>query len=312
VVDSGITEHADLEDSLIRASNGKPFGFDFVSDLDAAKDGDGWDDDPSDPGDFGPTADSSWHGTSVAGLISASRNSLGITGVAPNSRLVSVRAVGSKGGKISDLLAAVNWAAGVQVPNTPVNQHPARIINLSISSEVDFACEGAARSTFSDLRERGVVVVVAAGNRGLEAQKSFPASCSTVLVVAASTFDGQLAGYSNRGRRIDIAAPGGELNYLNPPWAQGLVTTSNSGLKAPEASSFRNANGTSLAAPLVSGVVALMLEVNPKLTPTDVKRILRSAVKPFAPSSFCRDLDVCGPGILDAAAAVELAAISGW
>jgi hypothetical protein len=130
VIDSGITKHPDLDSQLVA-------GYDFVSNntrtcsYSNSGDGDGWDADPSDPGDYytdntGFNA-SSWHGTHVAGIIAAAQNDYGISGIAPGVKIQPSRALGPDGGCSADLIAALNWAAGLPVPNTPANKTPAKV-----------------------------------------------------------------------------------------------------------------------------------------------------------------------------------------
>ena len=139
VIDTGITVHPDLD------ANGVP-GYDFISDPLMANDGDGWDPNPLDNGDWITEAesqsgyfagcspmDSSWHGTHVSGTIAAIQNDgYGITGVAPQVKLQAVRALGKCGGTDADIAAAIRWAAGDSVPGVPANATPAKVINMSL------------------------------------------------------------------------------------------------------------------------------------------------------------------------------------
>ena len=128
-------------------------GYDMISDIAAANDGDGRDPDASDPGDWvteaeismagGPfhdarqaAEDSSWHGTQVAGLIAAlTDNGIGMASVARSVRILPVRVLGKCGGFDSDIIAGMRWAAGLAVPGVPANANPAKVINLSLGSE---------------------------------------------------------------------------------------------------------------------------------------------------------------------------------
>src|SRR6185503_13706340 len=97
----------------------------------AGNDGDGRDPDPSDPGDGGCGELSSWHGTHVAGTIGAkSNNGLGVTGINWSSKLQHVRVLGVCGGSLSDMTDAIRWAAGLSVPDVPLNPTPAKVLNM--------------------------------------------------------------------------------------------------------------------------------------------------------------------------------------
>jgi serine protease len=250
----------------------------------------------------------------VTGLIAATHNDLGIAGVAPDAKIVSVRAVGSDGGRLSDLLAAVSWAAGISVPGVPANLHRAKVINLSIASESNLECDAISAATFRRVAALGAIVVTAAGNRSVDAAESFPANCAGIITVAASNFDGALASYSNLGTRIDIAAPGGDTANGNlADWQQGIISTVNAGSTTATKSTYGYLMGTSMSAPLVAGVLALMAQVDPRLSLAEAVAILKETAQPFASDSACSIGGmVCGPGIVNAAAAVELAALKNW
>ncbi len=109
IIDTGITSHSDLNANVIT-------GYDFISDATSAGDGDGWDSDPTDEGDYTSTEDSSWHGTHVAGIIAAVKgNSKGVAGVAPSASIEPIRALGRDGGDEADIIAAIRWGAGLSV-----------------------------------------------------------------------------------------------------------------------------------------------------------------------------------------------------
>ena len=308
VVDTGVTKHVELADALYTTEAGQPYGFDFVSDPTASRDSDGWDGDPTDPGDYSSNSVSSWHGTKVASLIAAAREGTGMVGVAPNTKLISVRAIGADGGRLSDLLAAISWSAGLAVSGAPANAHPAKIINLSLAGEAELACDINSQSVFNRVFEQGASIVVAAGNSTKNVSKSFPANCPGVISVAASNRDGQLASYSNFGAGVTIAAPGGDARQsLIAGVDYAMLTAENQGTSSATSDGYGFGVGTSLAAPLVSGTLALMLSVNQALTAKQIVEILRQAAKPFAASSTCSTSSECGSGILDAAVAVELA-----
>ena len=136
----------------MRVANGGNLlpGYDMVSDVDTANDGDGRDADPSDPGDWvtqaeitqigGPFEDcadrpesSSWHGTQTSGLIGAlTGNGIGMASVGRTVRVLPVRVLGKCGGFDSDIIAGMRWAVGLSVAGVPANPNPARVLNMSL------------------------------------------------------------------------------------------------------------------------------------------------------------------------------------
>ena len=289
VVDTGVLPHAELLGRLVA-------GYDFIGDASKANDGDGRDGNAADPGDYGcDGANSSWHGTHVAGTIgAASNNGAGVTGINWVSRIQPIRVLGRCGGYTSDIVDGMRWAAGIAVPGVPANPTPARVENLSLGG--NGACSNTFQSAINDVVARGTVVVVAAGNSNTDAGNTQPASCNGVIAVAATTRNGGRAGYSNYGAKVAIAAPGGGGN-------DGILSTLNTGATTPGADSYAWFQGTSMATPHVAGVVSLMLSVNPALTAADVLARLRQSARAF-PSGTGSDCTtaICGAGIVDAAA----------
>ncbi|MEY4000540.1 MAG: hypothetical protein RLZZ626_895 [Actinomycetota bacterium] len=318
VLDSGITKHPDLDSQVVA-------GYDFVSDPSSSNDGDGWDADPSDPGDYSvayPT--SSWHGTHVAGIIAASANKIGVIGVAPFVKVQAVRVLGSQGGQTSDIIAALHWAAGIHVRGVPDNPTPAKVVNMSMGTDSYQNCDTATALAVQDLLEVGVTMLTAAGNYATDAFGSYPGNCYGTINIGATGFTGDLASYSDFGLGVDISAPGGDSeNPGNAPAASNgaILSTINAGTKTPGAPDYANEEGTSMATPIVAGVVALMYSVNPKITPAQVWDGIRSTASPFLPGSLCAltaghtdrtlysrsQLQRCGAGIVNAEGAVQYA-----
>jgi serine protease len=305
VVDSGVRPHVDLMANLLP-------GYDFVSNRSTARDGDGRDPFAWDEGSWYAAGqchsdqlgakDSLWHGTHVAGVIGAvSNNSTGITGIAPKAKILPVRVVGRCGGYTSDIIDGMMWAAGLPVAHAPKNPHPAKVINLSLGSVT--ACSKAFQAAVTAVREAGAVVVAAAGNADIDVARVSPAGCQGVVAVAASDREGKKADYSNYGRRITVAAPGGDMQ--NVP-ENGILSLLNAGTKRPAGDVLAYMQGTSMAAPHVSAVVALMLSRNPNLSPEQVQMLLKGSARPI-PSGECQG--GCGGGLVDAAAAVAAAAL---
>lgn len=210
VIDTGITDHPDLSRRTVA-------GYDFISDAWTANDGNGRDNNPSDPGDWvGPgecwagslPQDSSWHGTHVAGTIGAiSNNGIGVAGINWQSKILPVRVLGRCGGSLSDLVDAMRWAAGLPVPGVPENPNPARVLNLSLGGEEP--CGASLQNAVNSVTSAGAVIIVAAGNSLADASGFTPANCSGVITVAATDESGDLALYSNYGSTVEISAPGG-------------------------------------------------------------------------------------------------------
>jgi Subtilase family len=305
VLDTGVRfDHPDLQ----RAETGGNLlpGYDMVSEVNAANDGDGRDADASDPGDWltlaelqsggpffqcdSPPRDSSWHGTQTSGLIAAlTNNGIGIASVGRTMRVLPMRVLGKCGGFDSDIIAGMRWAAGLAVPGIPPNTNPARVINLSLGG--DGACQAAYRDVVSEVNAAGAVVVAAAGNSVGHAVGT-PANCPGAIAVGGLRHVGTKVGFSDLGPEISISAPAGNCvnTAAGAPCLYPIVTTSNSGLTTPVpdadggsiyTDSFNRSLGTSFSAPLVAGTVALMLSAQPALTPAAIQALLRTTARPF-------------------------------
>ena len=333
VIDTGIRpEHVDLQGRILP-------GYDFISEFAVGdnylleqypsymtyfrtNDGDGRDEDPTDPGDWvsiddsrammavGATCEaheSTFHGTAMAGLIAANSNdNHGIAGVDWQAQILPARVSGKCGGSRSDMIDAIRWAAGVEDPALPTNPTPARVINLSLGSVN--ACGFAEQEAINEARAAGAVLVAAVGNEALDLDTTptAPATCSNVIAVSAVRQDGGRAYYTNHGSKADIAAPGGEDTGGD---GIALVVDTNRGLAEPvEGSHFKYAAGTSVAAAHVSGVLSLMIAANPSLTPAQLEARLLASARPFPELGVysCKQAQ-CGAGIADAGAAVALA-----
>jgi serine protease len=306
VIDTGVRfDHRDL----LRASAGGNLlpGYDMISDVPTANDGDGRDADPSDPGDWltldevqrrsSPfyqcdtvAEDSSWHGTQTSGLIGAlTNNGLGMASVGRTVRVLPVRVLGKCGGYDSDIIAGMRWAAGLSVPGVPANPNPARVLNLSLGAEG--TCTAAYLDAVAAIDAVGAVVVAAAGNGTGHAVGS-PANCAGVIAVAGLRHVGSKVGFSEIGPEISISAPAGNCvnTQANAPCLYPILATTNRGLTVPIADaaggsiytdSFNASVGTSFSAPLVAGTVALMLSAQPALTPIQVRAALQATARPF-------------------------------
>lgn len=294
VIDTGITDHSDLNANILP-------GYDFIDDVAVSNDGDGRDGDAHDPGDWiaanqcggsHPARNSSWHGTHVAGTVAAvMNNGQGVAGVAPAAKVVPLRALGTCGGWDSDIADAITWAAGGSVPGVPANPYPAEVINLSLGGQS--ACGSTTQSAINGAVGLGATLVVAAGNDNAPASGFSPANCNNVITIGATTKTGARAEYSNYGPAVDLAAPG-----------SGIFSTQNTGTTIPVAESYGLKSGTSMSAPHVAGVAALVQSIStvPK-TPAQMETLLKCTATPF-PSTPSQPI---GTGIVNAQSAVNVA-----
>lgn len=299
VIDTGITTHSDLAGQTVG-------GYDFISSSTAARDGNGRDSNPADEGDwYGanecgsgyPAANSSWHGTHVAGTIAAlANNAKGIAGIAYGSKVVPVRVLGKCGGSVSDIVDAIVWSSGGSVTGVPANANPARVLNLSLGG--GGAC-GSFQSAINTARTNGAIFVVAATETTLLQLAGEELLTFWFSLPAATTKAGARASYSNYGSTIVISAPGGD----GSGGSGDILSTLNSGTTTPSSETYAYYAGTSMATPHVAAVAALVMQKNPSLTPDQVKTVLTSTARPL-PGACSGG---CGAGILDAYAAVQAA-----
>jgi serine protease len=314
VLDSGITMHPEFDGQLVD-------GYDFVSDPSKSGDGDGRDADPSDPGDALDSELSSWHGTHVAGIIGAKSNDVGISGIAPGVKIQPIRVLGTGGqGASIDLALGIRWAAGQDLngvvagnetlSGVPLNKTPAKVINLSMAGIG--SCPGSVQSAVEYAMSKGVTLVAAAGNGDefgtpLENVRVYPTNCLGTISVGATGITGDSAFYSNFG--VDISAPGGDqrLSGSDPAGTQGLIySTSNTGVSAVGQPFFKGEQGTSMAAPVVSGIIALMYSLRPNINSDQVWAALQASVIPFPAGSSCAMIpNRCGLGQINAATALD-------
>jgi serine protease len=300
VLDTGLRfDHPDLR--RIAAGGRMLDGYDFVSTLAVANDGDGRDADPSDPGDWVTLAESrtstfsgcdpsgsSWHGTSTASLVGATAdNAIGMTGAAPGLRVLPVRVLGKCYGTDADIQAAMRWAAGIPVAGVPDNPSPARVINMSLGSSDP--CSASYQAVVDEIVARGVMIVAAAGNSAGGPVGS-PASCRGVVAVGGLRHAGTKVGFSDLGPEIAISAPAG--NCINiatgTPCLYPVLAATDAGSQGPTESrwsdSYAITVGTSFASPLVAATVGLVWSMQPALGVGQVRSVLQASARPF-PSS---------------------------
>ncbi|MFY2561265.1 S8 family serine peptidase [Corallococcus terminator] len=295
VLDTGRVEHPDMAG---RWGPGYDFGYAEVG--------------VSDPD---PTTDGAYHhGLLVAGILGAKWDTVGIAGICRDCPILPVKVSSTTNRPLlSNVAQAIDWS---------VNQG-ARVINMSFGTlkphEEPCSLYPLIQAAITRAINSGVVVVTAAGNDNRDPSVVTPASCEGVITVAATQRNGQLAPYSNRGDLVTLSAPGGgpeffgnglgchDPNGLTPyngtggavsTWAISKPGTQLSGSDY----CYRYLSGTSLAAPHVSGVAALILSQRPQWSVAQVTQRLLQSVSPIpgCPESQC------GAGLLDASKAIIL------
>jgi serine protease AprX len=274
VIDSGISPHAALVNKIV-VNVGLVTGDPSVNDA------------------FG-------HGTHVAGIIAGSAGpataatNLYTGGIAPGAQLINIRVLGANGvGLTSDVIAGIEWAIANRVA------YNIRVINLSLGhpvtepSEFDPLCQAVA-----DAFQAGIVVVAAGGNQGVSAATGAPMlggitspgnSPFAITVGALNTWgtvqrsDDTVATYSSRGPtafdlavKPDLAAPGNKIVSLEAAGSYLPATYSSLHVAGTGTNAYMQLSGTSMATPMVSGAVALLLQGTPTLSPSQVKFALQA------------------------------------
>ncbi len=242
-------------------------GYDFVNDREDARDDNG-------------------HGTHVAGTIAQSTNNgFGVAGIAYEATLMPLKVLStSGGGTVADIAEAIRFAA----------DHGANIVNMSLGGGGE---SSAMAEAIDYAHKKGVLIIAAAGNSG-QSSASYPARYPHVLGVAALESSGQKAAYSNFGAGVDISAPGGSTSGEDT--AGGILQ--NTIDPSTGESTFAAFQGTSMAAPHVAGVAALVSASGVK-DPDEVAAALMQSARKVQDD----ELNHFGDGKLDAAAAVKLA-----
>ena len=298
VVDTGVLlNHPDLQGQLVA-------GYDFITDPARAHDGNGPDNNPDDAGDSDtPGGGSSFHGTHVAGTIAAASNNGGVAGIAWNARIMPVRVLGVGGGTSFDIMQGVLFAAGLANSSNTLPAKRADIINLSLGGG---SFSQAEQNVYTQARAQGVIIVASAGNEATTAL-SYPASYDGVISVSAVSINKTLASYSNSGAKVDIAAPGGDSGDVNGDGYQDLVlSTGADDTSGTVVYGYTFKAGTSMAAPHVAGVLALMKSVNPSLTPDNIDALLAAGRMTIDIGAAGRD-NSFGYGLIDALKSVQAA-----
>ncbi|MGA4954680.1 S8 family peptidase [Streptomyces lavendulocolor] len=310
VIDTGAAAHSDLTGNTVA-------GYDFISSSADARDGNGRDADPKDEGDWNATdgecgtgsraSNSSWHGTHVAGTIAATtHNAKGVAGIAYGAKVQHVRVLGKCGGSSSDIADAITWASGGSVPGIPANPNPAKVINMSLGG-ASSTCPTVYKNAIDGAVARGATVVVAAGNSNANASGFTPANCAGVINVASTSREGNRSYYSNYGSIVDVSAPGGETRRAtDTPGTvttpeNGILSTLNSGTTTQSLENYKPYQGTSMAAPHIAGLAALLKSAKSTLTPAEIESAIKTNARPL-PGTCTGG---CGTGIADATKTVN-------
>lgn len=315
VIDSGVDyNHEDLKDNIWQNE-------DEICDNGIDDDGNNYIDDCigydffeyKDQGSYiidnNPMDDYAGHGTHVAGIIAALSNNLGIFGVAPKSKIMPVKVFGIyfDGIEYHDSITSYSFITGIEY----ARENNADIINMSLGGYTYAQLE---KDTIDAAINEGIVIIASAGNDYTN-QPHYPSGYENVISVSATDIgndfwldtcidrdDNQFSCGSNYGSTIDIAAPGVGITSTVPSSYELPVDGSEnppSGITG--SGKYASWSGTSMAAPHVAGVAALLLQQNPNLTPAEVKNILTGSAKDLGTPG--RD-DFYGYGLVDAYAAL--------
>ena len=295
VLDTGQLDHPDLVGRLAQ-------GYDMISDVTMAGDGDGRDTDPTDEGDGQGNVPNSYHGTHVAGTIGADTdNTIGVAGVTWAGEIFHVRVLGIGGGSFADIYDGVLYAAGLPNSSGEVASPPADVINMSLGAQTPF--DQAGQDAVTAAWNAGAVVVAAAGNEN-SGVASYPAAFADVISVAAVDYESNRSPYSNFHPTVDVAAPGGDtsVDANGDSYADGVLSTMRDDNTAQWVFSF--SQGTSMASPHVAGVCALIKSVNPAFTADQVEGFLESTA---TDRGVAGQDDEYGAGLINAHAALVAA-----
>jgi len=298
-LDTGIVSHNDF------GTNRRIIGWDYISNPNQADDGDARDDNPEDPGFTNKCSSSSgYHGTHVASLAAArGNNGIGVTGVSWHSPIVALRVIGVEDGSPGDILAALHALpeysrqVGIYHEGGKI-----RAANMSLGISSNLKCDSAFvdEDFATSLLENDILVIAAAGNSHADANDYAPANCADVLSVLATNHQGGKAHYSNYGPEIDLAAPGGEFDS-NGNNSYGLLGMVNS-------NRYDYKQGTSMAAPLVSGVAAQLAYHNTNLSAREIRNIMLATAQEYLGNNAfglkC-DTSLCGAGLVNGKHALE-------
>lgn len=244
------------------------------------------------------------HGTHVAGTIvgPGTQSSGAYKGVAPDARFVDVKVFRGPNQTNSDIvLRGLDWTLSNR------ERYDIRVASMSLGGRASDGKDALSRAVNVAV-DKGLIVVAAAGNAGPgEETIASPGAAEKAITVGAVDKQKRIASYSSRGPTLDgrmkpdLVAPGSGITSTIPPTS---TTTVRGFLGGSRDIYYGALSGTSMAAPHVSGVIALMLEVNPELGPSDIKRILLATAQDLGPKGVDPDT---GYGFVNAIAAVQVA-----
>jgi serine protease len=293
VLDTGLEAHPDLMGNVFHDENGDIYGWNFVAnDMNLADETE------------------SYHGTHVAGTIAGYGNIM--QGVGPSMKILPVKIPAADGMFYeSNVVNAIYWAAGADVPGVPKNKHKARVINMSFGVDEHPGkersyCDQALQEAVDYARQHGVVVVAAAGNDNHWENFNAPAICSGVVRVASTGPSGLRSYFSNYGPSVAFAAPGGDQRYGTDG---GILSTVKPG-EGYYGSGYDFYQGTSMASPHAAGLFGLVDSASPRrMSVVALEQLLYATTHDFGASSkvteSCQGKMPCGHGIIDALNAIS-------
>ena len=295
VLDTGIALNSSLVNNLVKDEQGKIWGWNFSANNNDILDETG-----------------SYHGTHVAGTIAGYGDVM--LGVGEHLKVLPIKIPDSTGMFYeSQVINAIYWSVGGNVPGVPMNPYPAKVLNMSFGVDERRGkemvhCDEAMQDALFFARSKGAVITVAAGNENRWEYYNAPGICNGTIKIAATGPDGLRAYYSNYGPSVSFAAPGGDLHY---GLQGGILSTVNPG-GGLQGSGFDFYQGTSMASPHAAGVAGLIFAIRQgQITPEKVEQILYATTHAFGQSedsnNSCVGMKPCGSGILDAKNAVKAA-----
>lgn len=290
VLDTGIDAgHEDLQANVLSS------GYDFISSSASAGDGNGLDADPNDEG-------SSFHGSHVAGIIAAQAdNAKGIAGIAYQASIMPLRVIGIQDtGNSSDIAQAILYAAGLGNNSGRQPAIPADIINMSFGG---FARSETLKTALDRAQQEGLVLIAAAGNESSE-RAFYPAAFENVIGVGSIENNKDRSSFSNFGVNVQVVAPGGSgsgsANFDG--FEDAVLSTIN-------ADNYQELAGTSMSAPHVSAVAALMKSLRTELTGAEFLAALSAGeLTDIIDPELNDSQNFYGAGLINAAKAVNWAA----
>ncbi len=264
---------------------------------------------PNDQSDYG-----TFHGTHAAGIaLGTGGSAQTYRGVAPGAGLIDVRVLDQKGeGTSESVIRGIDWVIANK------DRYNIKVMSMSLGSDTNSNGSDSQSQAVNRAVDAGIVVVVAAGNDGEEGYITSPGAADKAITVGAvydqntvDRSDDTFASYSNQGPRLDDGDADPYEELKPDVTAPGTFITSAKGSNGTASSAYQSLSGTSMATPHVAGVVAMMLQANPNLTPSEVKTILQETSEtmglPYDPSLSDKYNASFGYGMVDAYAAAQSA-----